>query len=159
METKSILIIFAFACLSFSCGQQKIDTAAEETALRNADISWSKVGESKNVDAFAQYFIEDAVLLPPNEPMTSGKEAIKKKLAEFFAMPGFSVKFGPTKAAVAGSGDFGYTIGTYEMTVNDDKGNPVTDKGKYTTVWKKQADGSWKVASDMFNSDLPMQQP
>jgi ketosteroid isomerase-like protein len=22
-------------------------------------------------------------------------------------------------------------------------------------VWKKQADGSWKVLCDMFNSDLP----
>jgi hypothetical protein len=29
------------------------------------------------------------------------------------------------------------------------------DKGKYLTVWKKQADGSWKVLFDMFNSDLP----
>jgi len=32
---------------------------------------------------------------------------------------------------------------------------PVVDNGKYLTVWKKQADGSWKVLFDMFNTDMP----
>jgi len=41
------------------------------------------------------------------------------------------------------------------MATTDQKGNPATEKGKYLTVWKKQADGSWKVIEDMFNSDLP----
>jgi ketosteroid isomerase-like protein len=31
----------------------------------------------------------------------------------------------------------------------------VADRGKYLAVWKKQADGSWKIEADMWNSDLP----
>lgn len=56
---------------------------------------------------------------------------------------------------VAKSGDIGYTQGTYEMTVNDAKGNPNTDRGKYLSIWKKQADGAWRCIVDTFNSDLP----
>ena len=52
-------------------------------------------------------------------------------------------------------GDLGYSIGTLEVTVNDAEGNPVTRGGKYTTVWRKQKDGQWKVVSDMFNFNSP----
>jgi ketosteroid isomerase-like protein len=40
--------------------------------------------------------------------------------------------------------------------MNDPKGSPIMDRGKYVAVWKKQADGSWKVAAESFNSDLPV---
>ena len=42
-------------------------------------------------------------------------------------------------------------IGTYEATLKDGS----QDKGKYCEVWEKQADGKWKVGTDMFSSDLP----
>ena len=54
------------------------------------------------------------------------------------------------KIEVARSGDIGYAIGTFEGVVDD---APV--KGKYVEIWKKQADGSWKVAADMFSPDSP----
>jgi ketosteroid isomerase-like protein len=69
--------------------------------------------------------------------------------------PRFAVSWQPTKAEASRGGDIGYTLGTYELTLNNPQGTPVTDRGKYLTVWKKQADGSWKVAVDTFNSDLP----
>ena len=43
--------------------------------------------------------------------------------------------------------------------MNDPKGTPTIDKGKYIEIWKKQADGSWKLAMDMLNSDLAAPQP
>jgi ketosteroid isomerase-like protein len=43
--------------------------------------------------------------------------------------------------------------------MNDPKGKPVNDKGKYVTVYGKQPDGKWKVVVDIFNSDLPAPAP
>jgi hypothetical protein len=71
------------------------------------------------------------------------------------ANPGFAVGWQPTTVEVSTAGDLGYTVGTYESTLQDEHGNPVTDRGKYVTVWKKQPDGKWKVVADIFNSDLP----
>jgi len=48
---------------------------------------------------------------------------------------------------VAGSGDIGYTSGTYEMSMAG-----ASEKGKYVTVWKKEGD-AWKVTEDIFNAD------
>lgn len=58
-----------------------------------------------------------------------------------------------TKVEVARSGDFAYSTGTYAIA------NPAIDKGKFVDVWKKQADGSWKAAADVINSDLPAPPP
>jgi len=39
------------------------------------------------------------------------------------------------------------------VTVTPKGGKLTHDKGKYLTVWKKQADGSWKIYRDINNSD------
>jgi len=36
---------------------------------------------------------------------------------------------------------------------------PIEDRGKYLTIWRKQADGSWMVHRGTFNSDLPLPAP
>ena len=56
-------------------------------------------------------------------------------------------------ADIASSGDLGYTWGNYEFVSKDKDGNQHVERGKYTTVWKKQTDGSWKVALDMGNKN------
>jgi ketosteroid isomerase-like protein len=162
-STIAVLTGCCIALLALSCNQvQKPapDTrAADAAAIRQADVAWSKVAEAKQMDDYYAYFLEDAVVLASNEPMATGKEAIQKMVGDLFAMPGFAVKWQATKVEAARSGDLGYSVGTYELSMNDPNGMPMEDRGKYVTVWKKQADGSWKVAVDTFNSDLPLQPP
>ena len=81
-------------------------------------------------------------------PVITGGEAIRKTFAAMTSAPGFSLSWTPTKAEVGASGDIGYTAGTYQSTMGG-----VAEKGKYVTVWKKQADGAWKVTEDIFNAD------
>ena len=61
-----------------------------------------------------------------------------------------------TREQIVGSAaDLGYTIGTYHMQLPDGDGSVVEIDGKYLSVWKRQPDGRWKIAVDMFNSDGP----
>jgi ketosteroid isomerase-like protein len=57
-------------------------------------------------------------------------------------------------ADVAASGDLGYTFGTYVFITKDKDGKPFREYGKYTSIWKMQKDGSWKVVLDMGNATL-----
>ena len=108
------------------------------------------------MDKFAGYYSDDASLLMPNAPIITGKENIKAALRPMLADPNFALAFESTQAEASKGGDFVYTVGTYSMTVSNPKGKtPVTDKGKYLTVFKKQRDGSWKAVADMMNSDTP----
>ncbi len=166
MRKQGRIAVWAAGCglavLALGCSQPPPapDTrAADEAAIREADIAWSKATATKNVDTVVAYYSDDASMFPANAPIATGKEAIGKTWAQLFEMPGFSVQWQPAKVEAARSGDFGYSQGTYELTFNDPKGNPVTDRGKYVVVWKKQADGTWKAAADIFNSDLPAAPP
>ena len=58
----------------------------------------------------------------------------------------------PVGADISASGDLGYTYGTFEFRSKDKNGKPTVEHGKYTSIWKKQNDGSWKVVLDMGNA-------
>lgn len=124
----------------------------DRTALLEVDRQWSQT--VNDVDKFVSYFAPDGTSYPQGTPAVTGVEGIRKTFAPLMTSPGFALTWTATKTDVAATGDIGYTAGTYEMTVGG-----ATDKGKYVTVWKKQPDGTWKAAVDIFNSDAPPQEP
>jgi ketosteroid isomerase-like protein len=80
-------------------------------------------------------------------------DAIKAVLTPMMQDPNFSLSFTTDKVEV--SGILAYTQGAVTAKSTGRDGKPLADTGKYLTVWKKQADGSWKAIEDIFNSDLP----
>ena len=121
------------------------NVAQEQESLIAKDREWS--GTAKDVDKFVSYFAADATIYAPGTPAITGSDAIRKAFGEMAAAPGFALSFTPTRAAVAASGDIGYTVGTYDMSMAGG-----TEKGKYVTTWKKE-NGEWKVVEDIFNAD------
>ena len=91
--------------------------------------------------------------MPFNGPIVNGKAKIQETWAGLMAKPGFALHFEPTRIVVAKSHDMAYDIGTFELTMNDDKGKPATMVGKFLVAWKKQPTGEWKVEADCFNTD------
>ncbi|HNY40297.1 MAG TPA: DUF4440 domain-containing protein, partial [Bryobacteraceae bacterium] len=129
--------------------------AADEEAIRKIDAQWVKdAGEKKTVDAWMPYYTSDATVLPPNEPVQTTTDGIRKSLAGLIGLPGLSITWRLTTVEAAKSGELAYAYGSYDMSF-DNKGKKVTDKGKILEIWKKQADGGWKCAVDTWNSDLP----
>ena len=51
-----------------------------------------------------------------------------------------------------GHGDLGYTVGTWERRAAPGGGQTAVTRGNYLTVWKKQADGAWRVSFDTGSS-------
>ena len=58
----------------------------------------------------------------------------------------------PLDAGISSSGDLGWTSGTYEFCSVDKDSKPTISQGKHTSIWKKQADGNWKIVLDMGNA-------
>lgn len=96
-------------------------------------------------------------MLAPNRPLLTGSAAIEKFIAQSFQLQDYDIAWHAKKAAVAGSGELGYTTGSYEMRFRPARGKMFFDKGKYLMVWQKQPDGEWRVLFDISNSDLPFE--
>src|SRR5256886_1716256 len=135
------------------------NTQPMERVLRDLDGQRSKAAAAKDLEQTVAYYSDDAVVLPPNAASAMTKEAIRNTWKDLLASPGLVITWKPTRVELAKSGDMAWLSGTYELTMNDAAGSPINDHGKYLEVWKKQADGNWKCAADMWNSDLAASAP
>lgn len=142
-----------------ACQPPADHSAAAAEAVRAADVAWAKAFSDKNAAAAAGFLASDGVIMAPNAPAVTGQPGAQAMFESYFAMPGLTGAWQPTKVEASRSGELAYSSGTYEMSVNDSAGNPVPDRGKYATVWRLQADSTWKVVVDVFNSDLPLAAP
>ena len=147
----------ALSALLTSCTKSTPDTHdADVAALKDTEATWVKDAATKDVEKWVAHYTDDASVLLPDTPILTGKEAIRGGLRPMLSDPNFAVTFGATKVDVAKSGDLAYTRGTYSMTSSNPKTKAaVTEKGKYLTVYRKQAHGTWKAVEDTFMSDAP----
>ena len=130
--------------------------AADAQAIRDVEKSWEQAFATKDVDKIAVVYADDASAFLPNMPVITGVPAIKAALKAMVDDKNFAITFASTKVEVAKSSDLAYSQGAYSMTMTDPKTKKaVTEKGKYVTAFKKQADGSWKAAADILNGDGP----
>ena len=137
-----------------AAGPRAADPAAAARAAieaTNAKMSAALVkGDSASAAAL---YASDAVDMLPGAPMMVGSAAIQAGFAAFVKDVNVKV-FAPKTLGVFMAGDYAVEHGTFDMTLQPKAGGAaVTDKGKYLTVWKKQADGGWKVVRDINNSD------
>ena len=96
--------------------------------------------------AFADWFAEDGVALGNGAAPLVGKVAIVKSAN--WSPKVYQLTWTPTDAVLGPSADMGYTWGHFEGHTKDAAGNPVVTSGRYITIWRKQADGNWKVVLD-----------
>jgi uncharacterized protein (TIGR02246 family) len=111
---------------------------------------------AKDFATWAALFLDDAVVNPPNEPAVKGRAAIRAWLEKFPPITEFKLN----NEKVEGREDLAYVLGTYTMTITPPGApGPVKDSGKFVTVVRRQPDGRWLCAVDMFSSDLPTAPP
>jgi ketosteroid isomerase-like protein len=97
----------------------------------------------------------DANLMLSNSSLLNGED-LRAAIKAMVADPNFSMQFRTDKVEAARSGELGYTRGAYTMTMSDPKTKDVLrEKGKYVTIYARQADGSWKIIEDISNADGP----
>jgi uncharacterized protein (TIGR02246 family) len=99
------------------------------------------------------FYAPDAIVLPANSPPVVGPAAIGEFWTAAAGMKMRNVEL--TLEAVEVHGDVAIETGTYAMTLTPPGGADINDRGKYLVVWKRQADGSWKLYRDMFSTNLP----
>jgi uncharacterized protein (TIGR02246 family) len=117
-------------------------------SIDKANAQWSEGWANRDATMVAAIFADDGVQLGSNGKIFKGQQQIaeNQKAAMQSVDPG--VKVTVTTVNVWLNGDTAYETGTYKYEYTE-KGKPGTNEGRYVTVWKRQGDGSWKLAMDM----------
>lgn len=111
---------------------------ADFDRLVATERAFAKLSEAQGIKAsFLANVSDDAVIFRP------GAVPAKEWLSSH-PNPAVLLVWHPTFASIARSGDLGWTTGPYELSAKGEK-----DFGQFSTVWRKQRDGTWKFVIDL----------
>jgi ketosteroid isomerase-like protein len=159
--TLSIIAATATATLLAACqppaaAPPAVDTAKIASDLKAGEVQWVSDLAAKDAAKDAGHYDDNATLMAPGQAPVKGKAAIQQTMGEQFKDPNFSLTFTADDVFVNAAGDLGYTQGHFTETDT----NPVTharetSTGAYLTVYRKEADGSWKAVEDIATPGAP----
>lgn len=117
-------------------------------AIDKGNSLWSEGWAKGDAAAVAALFASDGIQLIGNGKVFKGPREISGHLKTVMqsADPGVKVTVKTLKIWL--DGDTAYESGRYKYEYTE-KGKPGSDEGLYVTIWKRQGDGSWKLAMDM----------
>ncbi|HEY2178651.1 MAG TPA: nuclear transport factor 2 family protein [Caulobacteraceae bacterium] len=126
--------------------------ARTAAAVQAADLAFEHRAEEVGpAQAFREYMDETDGLQFGNGPPTRGAAAIYKAMGGD-AGPRSVLEWTPLQAWGSKGGDLGVTTGTWLAARNKDHSGPVV-RGRYVTVWRRNAGGQWKGLIDIGNPD------
>jgi ketosteroid isomerase-like protein len=130
------------------------DHASFAAAVRALDEAFARHANAGGADQLAaDCYADDAAVLPPNAPLVQGRGQVAELFRELLEAEAGDVVRETTPLHVAG--DLGYGVGRYAFIIRGQGTEPVRKTGKHLLVYRRQANGAWKIAADMFSSDLP----
>lgn len=141
------LLLMSSLLLVASCATTRHATVDDLMATDRAFSDYSaKHGPHA---AWDKYLIDKAVEMSPGQDFVFDKATTMKGFEQFPETA--SLTWTPIGGDIAKSGDVGYTYGRYLVKSMSPDGKIRVSNGKYITVWKRQADGSWKAVFDGGN--------
>ena len=131
------------------------NSEAARASLRQADSAYTRAGVSKDRNALIALYAPDAVMYPTGEATATGVAAIGKFADDALKDPKFSIAFKPISVEVSSDGTMGYTLNDADVTATGPNGKPMTQHIRDFHVWRKQPDGTWKLAVDISSEQPP----
>ena len=140
--TSRVLCVTALlvATVGGSSGQQRTDPALNKLA-----DAFAEAFNAKDAPRVAAFYAEDAIVMPPDQPMVRGRQNIEAYYARGFRQDISNFRLAPMESAIAGAHAF--EAGASSLT--ERRG---TTSGKYVVIYTR-VDGQWKIAYDIFNND------
>ncbi len=153
----TLLAVLTLALASTACqppAQEAAGLSEEDVgAIESTVASYVQSALASDFAEWVALHTEDAVLLPPNEPAVKGRAAIQNWMAAF-SLTDLTI----TPLEIDGRDGLAYVRAPYSLsgTLTADMSEVVTDSGRGVWLLRKQPDGSWLIALDIWNSDLPL---
>ena len=152
----AIAMVLLAACTQAPAPPPPDTRAADEKAIRDQETAAGQAWSAKDLDKILALYADDATLMLPNAPAMSGKAAMAPALKGALADPNFALTIQNTSVEASKAGDLGYVRGSYMVHQSDAKTKKaMIEKGNYVIVYKKQADGAWKIAADTAIPEAP----
>ena len=122
--------------------------AQAKRAIDKGNAQWIEAWEKGNPEMIAALFTGDAVMLSQGGKVFKGRQQILERQKGAMQSVTRPIKVSVVTVRIWLDGNTAYETGKYKYEYAE-KGKPITEEGRYVTMWKRQSDGSWKLSMDM----------
>jgi ketosteroid isomerase-like protein len=131
-----------------------MNLAAERIRLLQRDAEWAVAAfEGRDVERILSYWTDDAVVLPPGLPAVVGKAALRQYVEGSMQIPGFNINWTSTDVTFSPDGNLAYMFSRNAVTMSAQDGTPAITEGRAVTIWRREPDGEWRCAVDIWNAE------
>ena len=134
------------------------DTAADVAAINAVREQEMALVAAGSADSLAAVYAADVVVMPPNEPAVNGMEALRTWAQAMFGQMSMTGRYTSSQVTVAG--DWAVDRYTAVLTATPKAGGAAMEEQiKGVHIMHRGADGAWRIAQDVWNSDAPPPPP
>ncbi len=131
-----------------------MDLEAERERLLKRDAEWASLAsKSRDVERIVSFWTDDARVCPPGQPVLVGKAALRSYVKAALEVPGFHITWTTSDVTLSPDGNLAYLLSTNAVTLPTSDGRLLTLPGRAVTIWRREADGEWRCAVDIWNDE------
>lgn len=146
---KSLLIVVLILLFISSCTQNNPNEIEKwKQEIIETEHAFAEMVEKEGIPKAFVTFAADDVAVLRGKDLIKGKDALRVSYENRTTSRDETLSWTPDFVDVSSSGDLGYTYGKYVYTSTDSLGNKQSNEGIFHTVWRRQADGTWKFVWD-----------
>ncbi len=136
-----------------------VDLAALKTTIQDREKEWSAAFLARDAAGIANLYTEDGVQLQTvASDDYKGRDGITKAMqAQFDTLSVVTTREDITEDIIL-AGDYVVEVGHYAYTGTSKANKPMAESGRYLVVWRKDADGVWRLMRDI-GSAAPAKKP
>lgn len=132
-----------------------VDAAAAKDAIQAREREWSAAYLKADGAAIAALYTEDAASIPSSGDWHRGRTAIAQDLQPQFDSVTFTAREDITEEVIPAGPDYVFEVGHYNASGTQKVGGKAhTSSGRYVVLWRKDADGTWRIHRDL-GSEAP----
>lgn len=124
-------------------------SSSDVDAIRAAEKALADAFEAPDPTAWVDYYTEDAIFVGPGMPAIEGRAGLLS------AAPAVVISSMEIVAeSTLGAGDFAATHGRANWVSGPKGSDAPRVRRRFLMVWRRGADGGWRIARELLNEDV-----
>ena len=123
-------------------------SSSDIAAIRAAESALAETFEDPDPTAWVDCYTDDAVFAAPGVPTIEGRGALLA-LARLIALSSVEI----AAESTIGDGDFAAAVGRATWVGGPRGSGAPTVRRRFLIVWRRDADGRWRIARELLNED------
>jgi ketosteroid isomerase-like protein len=149
---KAAVVIVALMTGACSDGSLQIDTAADEAAIRDLISQTEGFNNSADSLGWVSLFEDGAVYMPAGTPAVNTESGLRDMAATGFGSYQADIRIEPVEIVILGEWAFARSNVSGTVTPRAG-GDAIPVDVKQLVLYRRQADGSWKIARFISNGN------